>query len=128
MSFVSEMMEKAQSAAGPASATIAGCPSVSTLMSVLSSQPGGLAGLMGRFEAAGLGKQVASWTVSGDDLPISTEQVNSLLGAQSLTAVAAKLGVDPAKASSIVADLLPDLVKQFSGGGMSAMAGKLFGR
>ena len=41
---------------------------------------GGLAGLVQKFEHSGLGSVIGSWIGTGQNLPISAEQLKSVLG------------------------------------------------
>lgn len=53
---------------------------------------GGLQGLVQTFQQSGLGEIVNSWVSTGQNLPISAEQIQSVLGGSSLQDIAAKLG------------------------------------
>ena len=41
---------------------------------------GGLGGLLSKFNQAGLGDQVASWVGTGQNLPVSADQLGQVLG------------------------------------------------
>jgi uncharacterized protein YidB (DUF937 family) len=71
---------------------------------------GGLAGLVNAFNQKGLGDVVSSWVSTGRNLPISPEQIQNVLGSSRIQALAAKAGIDPAKASAAIAQILPHLV------------------
>ena len=47
---------------------------------------GGLQNLIGSFQQAGLGEVIASWVGTGQNLPISAEQIQQALGSQLDTA------------------------------------------
>ncbi len=47
---------------------------------VIQGHPGGLAGLLEQFTAAGLGREASSWVSTGQNLPISAEQLAEVLG------------------------------------------------
>ena len=49
---------------------------------------GGLGGLVGKFEQAGLGNVVSSWIGSGQNLPISAEQLQNVLGSDAVSGMA----------------------------------------
>ena len=51
----------------------------------------GLPGILDKFKTSGLGDVVASWVGTGSNLPISPEQLQNVLGGESLQAMAAKL-------------------------------------
>lgn len=86
-------------------------------------EQGGLQGLVDKFNSAGLGETVQSWIGSGANLPISAEQLQSVLGSEAVAGMAAKLGVDPAQASSTLAQLLPGLVDRLTPQGQAPEGG-----
>jgi uncharacterized protein YidB (DUF937 family) len=93
---------------------------------------GGLTGLVNMFTQKGLGDVVSSWVSTGKNLPISPEQIQSVLGSAQVQALAAKAGLDPAKASAAIAQILPQLVDKATpngqipaGGIMGALTGFL---
>ena len=86
---------------------------------------GGLEGLVSAFQQGGLGEIVNSWVSTGQNLPVSPEQVQSALGDSSLQDIAAQLGVSPEQASGSLADLLPQLVDQLTPNGQLPQGGDL---
>jgi uncharacterized protein YidB (DUF937 family) len=83
----------------------------------LLAQSGGIQGLLNKFTQAGHGDKVASWVSTGENEPISPDQVQHAIGADQISAVAAKLGVDPAQASQLLAKFLPNMVDKLTPGG-----------
>ena len=71
---------------------------------------GGLAGLLQQFQAGGLGHVADSWVGTGKNLPIFTEQIQSVLGSAQIQQMAAKAGISPEILSGQLANLLPQLV------------------
>lgn len=86
---------------------------------------GGLQGLVQMFQQGGLGEIVNSWVSTGQNLPVSAEQIQSVLGGSSLQAIAAKLGVSPEQASGSLADMLPQLVDRMTPNGQLPEGGDL---
>jgi uncharacterized protein YidB (DUF937 family) len=78
---------------------------------------GGLQGLMGKFSQAGLGNVFSSWVGTGQNQPISAEQIQQALGSDQVKALAAKLGFDPAQVSQMVAQCLPQAVDHLTPNG-----------
>jgi uncharacterized protein YidB (DUF937 family) len=78
--------------------------------SVVRNQPGGLGGLLQQFTTAGLGKQADSWVSTGQNMPLSSDQVSSVLGSGNIAAMAQKFGINPQLASAGLAALLPIVV------------------
>jgi len=88
-------------------------------------QNGGLEGLIQSFQQGGLGEIVNSWVSTGQNLPISAEQIQSVLGGSSLSGLAAQLGVSPEQASGSLADILPQLIDQMTPNGQIPQGGDL---
>lgn len=88
-------------------------------------QTGGLQGLIQSFQQGGLGDIVNSWVSSGHNLPISAEQIQSVLGGSGLQELAAKLGISPAQASGSLAEMLPQIVDKMTPNGEVPQGGDL---
>lgn len=88
-------------------------------------QTGGLGGLVQSFQQGGLGEVVNSWVSTGQNLPISAEQLQSVLGGGALQNIAAQLGVSPEQASGSLADLLPQMVDKLTPNGQVPEGGDL---
>lgn len=83
----------------------------------LLSENGGLQGVIDKFQQGGLGEHVASWIGNGQNLPISAEQIQQVLGSDQVAAIAGKLGIDPQQAATVVAQHLPDVVSKLTPNG-----------
>lgn len=104
-------------------------------MQLINSQPGGLQGLIERFMQAGLGQQAQSWVSTGQNLPISPEQLLKVLGGGQFQQLTQQGGLSDADAAGGLADLLPQVVDQLTPNGaiqndvveqgLSALRGKL---
>jgi uncharacterized protein YidB (DUF937 family) len=77
---------------------------------------GGLAGLLERFTAAGLGGHVQSWLGDGPNLPLSVEDLAGMFGRDEIAGMAAKLGITPEDTASGLARTLPDIVNRLTPG------------
>ncbi len=77
----------------------------------------GMSGLVSQFEQSGLGEHVASWVGPGTNLPIDAASIQAALGSPVVASIAAKLGVDPATASQLLAQHLPNIVNAATPGG-----------
>lgn len=84
------------------------------VMGMIQNQPGGLGGLLGKFQQAGLTEQANSWVSTGQNLPISGNQLEAALGADEIGNIAQKLGMSQGDASGALANLLPGLVDQLT--------------
>ena len=63
-----------------------------------------------------MGGLVSSWVGNGENLPISDDQVNQVLGSDRLEQVASSAGVSPDEAKSAIAQILPHLVERLTPG------------
>ena len=57
-------------------------------LSDLLNQQGGVSGLVEKFQSGGLGEVVNSWVSSGENLPVSAEQVQQVLGNEQIAGLA----------------------------------------
>jgi len=80
----------------------------------LLTQCGGLQGLANKFSQSGQGGTFSSWVGVGENQPISTDQIQKVLGSDQVKALAAKMGVDPAQASHFLAEYLPKVVDKLT--------------
>jgi uncharacterized protein YidB (DUF937 family) len=78
---------------------------------------GGLSGLIEKFKEGGLGEQAASWVGKGENLPISPDQISSVLGSGAIAAMAAKFGLTPEMLSNQIAQHLPGMVDKMTPSG-----------
>jgi uncharacterized protein YidB (DUF937 family) len=85
-------------------------PLASGLMQMINNQPGGLQGLIQSFHDKGMGSLVQSWVGSGQNLPISADQISHVLGSDQVKQLAAQAGISPDAAGSTLAKLLPMLI------------------
>jgi len=88
-------------------------------------QTGGLGGLVQSFQQSGLAEIVNSWVSTGQNLPISAEQIQSVLGNSTLQDLAAKLGMSNEQISGGLAAMLPQVVDQLTPNGEVPQGGDL---
>jgi len=101
------------------------------------SKPGALADLTSKFQSAGLGNILQSWIGTGQNLPISADQLRQVLGAGTVADLANKAGIGESATTDALASLLPQVIDKISPGGKVpgandlggalASLGKLFG-
>ena len=114
--------------AGKAMSSIMGTstnPLVHSAYEMIQNQPGGLDGLVQSFQQKGLGDVVSSWVSSGQNLPISADQITHVLGSDAVKNLAAKAGISPDQAGSQLASLLPGLIDKLTPNGHTGDAGGL---
>jgi uncharacterized protein YidB (DUF937 family) len=71
---------------------------------------GGIEGVVAEFEKSGYGQQVKSWIGTGENLPLSAEDIKKILGSEKIKELAAKTGVPVDKAAEYLAEHLPTAV------------------
>ena len=87
------------------------------VMGMLQKQEGGLGGLVQAFQNKGLGDIASSWVGTGQNLPVSSEQLQSVLGSDMVSGLAAKLGMSPGDMSGQLSQLLPQVVDKLTPNG-----------
>ena len=78
---------------------------------------GGLGGLMNTLQNAGLGDQLKSWIGTGENMPISGDQLSQALGSDKLREIASRLGMSHGEVSGGLADILPQMIDKLSPNG-----------
>ena len=86
---------------------------------------GGLANLVNICHQKGLGDIVNSWISTGQNLPISAEQIQSVLGSSEVQGLAVRAGIDPQAAMAAIAQILPRLVDKATPNGRIPATGEL---
>ena len=65
---------------------------VGTVLQVLNGQAGGLDGVLQSLQQGGLGDAVKSWVGTGGNLPITAEQLQSVLGSARGAGIGGEIG------------------------------------
>ena len=84
---------------------------------------GGLGGLTEKFNQAGMGEMLGSWIGKGENLPISADQIASVLGSGAIGNIASQLGIDPSQASAQLSQMLPGLIDKLTPHGVAPEGG-----
>ena len=108
------IFDQLSSALGGAPSESVSTSMLSGVMGILNNHPGGISGLAQLFEQNGLGHLMSSWIGTGENLPISADQVKSVLGNERVAEFAAKAGISPDVASSHLAEVLPNVINKLS--------------
>jgi uncharacterized protein YidB (DUF937 family) len=82
-----------------------------------SPQVGGLAGLQSMFQQGGLGNIISSWIGSGQNLPVSSSQLQNVLHGGALQQAAQQAGMDTSQLTNMMSTLLPHLIDKVSPNG-----------
>jgi uncharacterized protein YidB (DUF937 family) len=91
---------------------------LSGLMGEALSNFGGLDGILAKLNDAGLGQQVNSWLGRGENMPLTADQIGSVLGSAQLQELAVKFGVSMDQVPQLLATHLPTAVDQASPDGV----------
>jgi uncharacterized protein YidB (DUF937 family) len=92
-------------------------PLATGLLHMINNSPGGLSGMLQSFHDKGLGGLMSSWIGTGQNLPISADQIQHVLGSDQVKELAAKAGISPEMASNALSQLLPTLVDKLTPNG-----------
>ncbi len=84
---------------------------------------GGLADIVGKFQQAGMGDVVSSWIGSGQNAPISGDQLGNVLGSDMIGNIAKQLGVSHGDAAGQLAQMLPQVVDKLTPNGQAPAGG-----
>jgi uncharacterized protein YidB (DUF937 family) len=76
---------------------------------------GDVDGLVQKLQQSGLGAQVQSWMGSGNNLPISPEQIQAALGNEHVRQLAEHFGIPVDAALNLLAQHIPNAVAQSAG-------------
>jgi uncharacterized protein YidB (DUF937 family) len=86
-------------------------------------QTGGLHGLTEKFQEAGLDSIIRSWIGNEQNLPISGEQIQQVLGDGHLEQIAEETSLTETEAASHLSDMLPRLVDRLTPDGEAPQGG-----
>ena len=79
-----------------------------------SGSQGGLSAIVAKLQQAGLGDQVKSWIGSGQNLPITADQLQQVLGNDTVRQLAARFNIPVDQLASVLAHQLPTAVDHAS--------------
>ncbi len=112
-----------------------GAQLIAVLLQQLGQQGGGngLGGLVEQFTRGGLGELVQSWVGTGQNLPVSAQQIEQIFGGGQLAQLAQQFGIEPSQLASQLAEQLPGTVDSLTPqgrlpeGGLDDVLGSLSG-
>jgi uncharacterized protein YidB (DUF937 family) len=85
--------------------------------------PNGISGLISQFSSNGLGQHVMSWIGTGQNTPITAEDVQNVLSNEQVQALIQKTGLPVEALMPLVAKLLPHTVDQATPDGQIPQGG-----
>jgi uncharacterized protein YidB (DUF937 family) len=86
---------------------------------------GGLGGLVQMFNNKGLGDAMSSWIGTGENKPVSGDQIANALGSEKIREIAEKLGMNGTDAANSLAALLPKVIDGLTPDGAIPQGGLL---
>jgi uncharacterized protein YidB (DUF937 family) len=89
-----------------------------TVVNGLIQKHGGIGGIVQQFQAKGFGDTVKSWVSTGPNQPISPDQLHQVLGPDTMTQLAAKLGMSPQDLSAKLSTVLPQVIDKMTPAGV----------
>ena len=92
-------------------------PLASGLLQMIQNQPGGLQGLVQSFHDKGLGGLVSAWVSTGPNPPATADQIQHVLGSDTVKQLATAAGISQDAAGSSIAQLLPGIIDQLTPNG-----------
>jgi uncharacterized protein YidB (DUF937 family) len=75
---------------------------------------GGLQGMLDKFKAIGLTKEVDSWVSKGPNLPITAKHIEQVMGSETVAKAAKKFDIPGKVICSRLAEYLPGVVDQLT--------------
>ena len=84
---------------------------------------GGLGDLISKFQQGGLGDVAASWVGSGQNMPVSADQLSNVFGSDMLNQIASQLGVSQSEAAGQLSQMLPEVVNHLTPNGQAPSGG-----
>lgn len=112
MGLLDELQNQVTGAAAGANANHA-----NGIMELIQNYPGGITGLIQQFHNNGLSGIVSSWIGTGQNQPVSADQIQNVLGSQFVQNFAGKMGISPENASSSISQLLPSIMDKLTPNG-----------
>jgi len=93
---------------------VAGKEIMPIVIKLISEQSGGLSGLIQKFTSNGFGDVVNSWVGTGEKFPISSDQIISVLGPNTIKYIAEKTGLDTNAVAVQLTTLLPQVINKLT--------------
>ena len=87
------------------------------------SAQGGLGGLLQQFQKSGMGDVASSWVGTGQNQPISPDQITNVLGGDTIGNMAQQLGMGQGDLAGQLSQILPQVVDQLTPNGQAPQGG-----
>ncbi len=87
---------------------------MATVVNGLIEKHGGVQGIVAQMESQGLGSTVRSWVGNGPNQAITPEQVHDAFGGATISALAAKFGLNPQDLEQKLSQVLPQAINHLT--------------
>ncbi|MGC1388475.1 MAG: YidB family protein [Steroidobacteraceae bacterium] len=91
---------------------------MATVVNGLIEKHGGVQGIVTQLEQQGLGGTVRSWVGTGANQPLTADQIHQAFGSDTVTQLAAKVGISPQDLAAKLATILPQAIDKLTPGGV----------
>ncbi len=75
---------------------------------------GGLNGVVNQFQQQGFGDTIKSWVGTGQNMPISPDELHNALGPETMNQLAAKFGMTPQELAAKLSTVLPQAIDKLT--------------
>jgi uncharacterized protein YidB (DUF937 family) len=90
---------------------------ISQVISMIQSRPGGLAGMLQSFQQGGLGHVFQSWIGTGQNLPMSPDQLHGTVGSDWISKIVQATGLPQEQVEQHLSKVLPQVVDHLTPNG-----------
>jgi len=87
---------------------------MATVVNSFIQQHGGVQGIVAQLEKQGFGPTVRSWVGTGQNAPISSDQVHEVFGSGTIAQLAAKVGMNPQELAQKLSQVLPTAIDKLT--------------
>jgi uncharacterized protein YidB (DUF937 family)/LysM repeat protein len=87
---------------------------VKGVVGMLTSNAGGISGLVTKLTQSGLGDVAASWIGKGENKPVTPQQLEDALGADKVAELAKEAGIPEDKGAEVLSQVLPTVVDKMT--------------
>ncbi|NOU22477.1 MAG: LysM peptidoglycan-binding domain-containing protein [Methyloglobulus sp.] len=91
---------------------------VKGVVGMLTNNAGGISGLVDKFKQSGLGDVATSWVGTGENKPVSPQQLEEALGAGKVAELAKEAGIPADKGAEVLSQVLPTVVDKMTPDGV----------
>jgi len=104
------------SGVSPAGSAV-GAVVLSQIVALIQNHPGGVGGLLQSFQQGGLGHLVQSWIGTGQNLPVSPDQLRGTVGGDWISRITQATGLPQGQVEQNLSTLLPQIVDHLTPNG-----------